>query len=117
METLREMQSIFALNVSKLIGYIYSHGYECTFGDAFRSPEAAKIEAEEGKGIVRSLHCERLAVDLNIFRDGTYLENGSDFKDIGEYWKSLNTSNRWGGDFITRPDGNHFSMTDGSGRA
>jgi hypothetical protein len=48
-------------------------------------------------------------VDFNLFVAGVYMTNSGAYKPIGEYWKSLNPLNRWGGDF-TKPDGNHFSM-------
>ena len=63
--TLGEKQRLFTRLIGKLIEYAYGIGYELTFGDAYRSPEQAKLNAAAGKGIVNSLHCERLAIDLN----------------------------------------------------
>ncbi len=107
---LHERQSIFALNVSKLIEYIYKQGYTCSLGEAFRTPEQAAIYAKEGKGIKNSLHCQRLALDINIFSPaGEYLSQTSDYKIFGDFWETLNPLNRWGGVF-SRADGNHFEM-------
>jgi hypothetical protein len=104
-------QATFAYNVSYLLQFIHDKGYMCTFGDAFRSPEQAKLNAAAGKGIANSLHCERLAIDLNLFdKDGKYLTSKEDFQKIGEYWKDLNPKNRWGGDFQHLIDSNHFEM-------
>ena len=106
-------QELFAINVSKLIDYIYVQGYACTFGEAFRTPEQAAIYAKEGKGIEDSLHCKRLAIDLNIFDgSGTYLSDTESYKPFGDYWVTLHPNNRWGGSFKHRPDGNHFQMQD-----
>lgn len=109
--TLREKQSIFALNVATLIEYIYYHHHNVTFGEAYRTPEQARIYSKQGKGIVNSLHCKRLAIDLHIFnKEGLLLSEKSEYEPFGTYWKSLHTSNRWGGDFAKLVDSNHFEM-------
>ena len=107
--TLGEKQRLFTKLVGMLIEFAYANGYELTFGDAYRSPEQAKQNAAAGKGIVNSLHCERLAIDLNLFRHGKYLTDSADYKPLGEFWESLGADCAWGGRF-TRPDGNHFSI-------
>lgn len=111
--TLREQQSLFVMLVGGLIEHAYSAGYELTFGEAWRTPEQARLNAQRGSGIVNSLHCERLAIDLNLFRDGKLLTSVEDYRPLGEYWKSLHSLARWGGDFTTRPDADHFSLTYG----
>lgn len=109
---LSEKQTIFAKNVSLLINYIFSQGFLVTLGEAYRTPEQAKIYASQGKGIVDSLHCKRLAIDLNLLdKNGTYLSDSQSYKQFGEYWATLHPFNRWGGVF-TRVDGNHFEMQD-----
>lgn len=110
METLGEKQRRFTRLVGLLIEWAYANGYELTFGDAYRSPEQAKANAAAGKGIVNSLHCQRLAVDLNLFWLGEYITESSRYKPLGDYWKSLGDDCRWGGDF---GDGNHFSIEHG----
>ena len=109
--TLGEKQRLFTRLVGLLISYAYKQGYELTFGDAYRSPEQATANAAAGTGIVHSLHTKRLAVDLNLFVKGQYVTDSGAYKPLGDYWKQLDPLNRWGGDF-TKPDGNHFSMTD-----
>lgn len=113
--TLGEKQRLFTRLVGKLIEYAYTHGYELTFGDAYRSPEQAKLNAQAGKGIVNSLHCERLAIDLNLFIGGVYQTDSAAYKALGEYWETLGPDCKWGGRF-SRPDGNHFSIAH-AGRA
>jgi hypothetical protein len=51
-------------------------------------------------------HKNRLAVDLNLFKDGLYLDQTEDHRPIGEYWEALHPENVWGGRF---QDGNHYS--------
>jgi hypothetical protein len=109
--TLGEKQRLFAKNIGRLIAYAYATGYELTFGEAWRTPEQAKLNAATGKGIAGSLHQDRLAVDFNLFKDGRYLATSEDHALLGAYWKTLHPDNRWGGDFSKRKDGNHYSMT------
>jgi hypothetical protein len=85
-------------------------GYELTFGEAERSQLQADENARTGAGIANSLHLLRLAIDLNLFIGGTYQTATVAYKPLGEYWKALNPLCRWGGDFKSRPDGNHFSL-------
>lgn len=109
---LAEQQRAFTLNAAKLIIWAYDNGYELTFGDAYRSPECAALNARRGSGIANSLHTQRLAIDFNLFRDQRYLALSLDHAQLGAHWKSLHALNRWGGDF-TRADGNHYSMAYG----
>lgn len=99
---LSEAQRIFTLNVAKLIQWAYEQpSYELTFGESFD---------DDGIGHMRnSNHYIRLAQDLNLFIDGEYKTNSSDYHRLGDAWKALNPLNRWGGDFESE-DGNHFSM-------
>lgn len=111
--TLREKQSIFAKNVASLIDFIYSKGHSITFGEAYRTPEQAEIYAKEGKGIKNSLHCKKLAIDINLFdNSGNYVTSMPAIQYYGMYWKSLHPLNRWGGDFKPLVDSNHFEMQD-----
>jgi hypothetical protein len=107
--SLSNKQALFCLNISKLIQWAYLNGYSLTFGDAYRTPTEAANNATKGSGISHSLHCIRLAIDLNLFIRGQYLPTTLAHKPLGEYWKTLHPLNRWGGDF-SKPDGNHYSM-------
>jgi hypothetical protein len=108
--TLGQKQRLFTLLTSKLIQYAYEQGYELTYGDAYRDPALAKLNAAKGTGIANSLHTQRLAVDFNLFKDGVYLTRSEDHAPLGKYWKSLHPLCRWGGDFRPNPDGNHYSI-------
>jgi hypothetical protein len=108
--TLREKQSVFVSLIALLITHAKLLGYELTFGEAYRSKEEAERLAKLGKGIKNSLHTQRLAIDLNLFKKGKYLTDSSDHKPLGEYWESLSTKDytcHWGGRF---GDGNHYSI-------
>jgi hypothetical protein len=106
--TLREQQSLFCRLIAKLIEQAYVLGFELTFGECYRTPEQAALNAKSGAGISNSLHTQRLAIDLLLFKDGKYLTDSADYKPLGDYWKTLHPLNAWGGDF-KKSDGNHFS--------
>lgn len=105
--TLRQKQSFFVELVARLIQEANRQGYELTFGEAYRPPETAALMEKQGKGIKNSLHTLKLAIDLNLFKDGVYLSSTESHRPLGTYWKSLNPMCRWGGDFN---DGNHYSL-------
>lgn len=108
-ETLRQKQSRFARSVPLLLQYIFARGYEATLGEAWRTQAQAQANAASGAGIADSLHIERLAIDVNLFRDGLYLGDSESHRPFGTFWKSLGDDHFWGGDF-TKPDGNHYSI-------
>ena len=96
---LQPKQAKFAHMCALLILHAEQLGYTVTFGDAYRYHDCPY-------GAKDSLHKQRLALDLNVFRDGIYLRKGYD--DLGEYWESIGGS--WGGRFN---DDNHFSLEHG----
>lgn len=105
---LRPIQTIFLQNFAKLILYVPTiQGYTCTAGELLRTKEQAAWYASKGIGIINSLHINKLAGDLNIFKDGVLLKKTPEYKIFGDYWESLSIYNKWGGRFN---DGNHFEM-------
>lgn len=87
-------------------------GYQVTLGEAYRTEEQSKIYADSGVGISNSLHRIRLAIDLNLFKNGKYLTDSKDYEPLGEWWESMSCQDYtlcWGGRFL-KQDGNHFSM-------
>lgn len=105
--TLRQKQSLFVKLVAALIDHAYAQGYELTLGEAHRPPEMAAIYARRGIGIINSLHTERLAIDMNLFRGGRYLTSTESHRPLGEWWETQHELCCWGGRF---GDGNHYSM-------
>ncbi|MEB5958816.1 M15 family metallopeptidase [Enterobacter sichuanensis] len=105
--SLSEKQQKFTVMIGKLIEWAEQNGYGLTFGEAYRTPEQAQLNAKSGKGIANSLHTQRLAVDFNLFINGQYQTDSAAYKPLGEFWESLGGA--WGGRF-SRPDGNHFSL-------
>jgi len=107
--SLGNAQREFTRDIARLIVHAYAIGLELTFGDAYRSPKSHGGMGEPGPyGRPTSAHKQRLAVDLNLFKNGEYLTSTEDYWPLGDYWKSLHPDNKWGGEFPS-PDGNHFS--------
>jgi hypothetical protein len=110
-ETLRQQQSRFALAVSGLIAQAYAMGYEVTLGDAYRDPRVfGPMGTAKGYGRADSQHKQRLAIDLNLFRDGRFLSSTESHRPLGEWWERQFLDARWGGRW---GDGNHYSLERG----
>lgn len=110
--TLGEQQRRFLPLVAKLIDWTYAQGFELTAGELYRTPEQAALNAQNGSGIAHSLHTQRLAVDLQLFKYGVYLTDPGAYRPLGEFWKTLDADATWGGDF-QKVDADHFSLTFG----
>lgn len=105
-ETLGQKQRRFGRMVAQLLNKLLEMGYEYTLGDAYRDPRVhggwgQKRSYSAGK----SVHKVRLAIDLNLFKDGKYLTRTEDHRPLGEYWESIGGT--WGGRWN---DGNHYSL-------
>jgi D-alanyl-D-alanine carboxypeptidase len=105
-----QLQEEFAQSAAKLIQKAAELGYSVTLGEAWRTPEQAQWDADHGIGIVHSLHMERLAIDLNLFKDGQYLTTPESYTQLGEWWQTLGGAYRWGGNFTSK-DYNHYSIS------
>lgn len=97
--TLREHQCKFSRMVAQLLIKAFELGYEVTLGYSQRCDNCPV-------GHEYSLHKLKLALDINIFKDGKYLSATNDHKELGEFWESIGGS--WGGRF---KDGNHYSLS------
>lgn len=107
-ETLGQKQRRFAKAVARLLDKAHELGFEISLGDAFRDPRVHGAMGErKSYSHPRSAHKVRLAIDLNLFRNGEFLEQSSDHKPLGEWWEMQGVDHRWGGRFN---DGNHYSI-------
>lgn len=106
--TLSEKQQLFTVMIADLIHWAQDKGYRLTFGEVYRTPEQAALNAKKGSGIANSLHTQRLAVDFNLFINGEYQTKTEAYRPLGERWEALGGT--WGGRFKSNPDGNHFSL-------
>lgn len=108
--TLGQKQELFMELLPRLIDFAHQQGFKLRGGELERSQAQAAANAATGKGIANSLHTQRLAIDLHLFRNGRYLTRTEDHKLLGDFWESLHPLCRWGGRFN---DGNHYSITHG----
>ena len=109
--SLRKLQAEFAALVARLIDQAVALGYEVTLGDAYRDPRVhGSMGVSQGYGRARSAHKMRLAIDLNLFKDGVFMSASEDHRAIGEWWEKQHPQARWGGRFN---DGNHYSLEHG----
>lgn len=109
-----DKQSRFAETVALFILKATQLDYQLSFGEAWRPSITAEYYAKQGKGIEKSLHTKRLAIDLNAFYDDKYLDGSQSWhlphlEKLGKLWKSLDPESRWGGDFKAK-DYNHYSF-------
>jgi hypothetical protein len=103
-----EAQELFMQLLPRLIDYVHSQGYKLRGGDLFRDARAfGEVGVSMAYGHPKSGHKKRLAIDLNLFKNGAYLEKTEDHAPFGAWWKLQHELCRWGGDF---KDGNHYSI-------
>lgn len=108
----------FARRVAKLILHAEALGYGITLNELYRAPETAALYAKQGRGTLNSLHCLKLAIDVNLFSGQQLHIKSEEYEELGEFWEGLSTEEVeccWGGRFKDRdgnpkPDGNHFSI-------
>lgn len=111
---LSKKQHIHSKNYAFLILWANLNGYDISQGEAFRP---AKMQLWYfNKGLSETLfgkHGRKLANDIDIFICGVYVSpfiNPEPYMRCGEFWKSLDKNNRWGGDFRIKgvPDYGHY---------
>ena len=106
--TLGAKQELFMRMLPRLIDKAHELGFEIRGGDLFRDPRVHGAVGEKlGYGHKNSCHKVKLAIDLNLFKDGHYLPSTEDHRELGEWWEKQNELCRWGGRFA---DGNHYSL-------
>ena len=81
---LGEEQRAFSKALAQLILYAYEIGYEISMGDVW---------AKTGHK-VNSNHYIRLAADINLFKDGVYLTDGTGHDILHDYWDTLGGAKR-----------------------
>lgn len=108
MSELLELQFEFARLMPKLLSKVFLLGFECTLGDAFRDPRVhGALGVKLGYGHRNSAHKNKLAIDINLFKDGKFLGDTEAHRTLGEWWEKQHPLARWGGRFA---DGNHYSF-------
>lgn len=109
---LNAKQSQFTFTLARFLLWLESKGYTVILGEAFRPADVAEIYAKQGRGISDSNHTLRLAIDLVIFKNIKPLDSFVEYQILGDEWKSLHPSARWGGDFTKLIDGKKLHAPD-----
>jgi hypothetical protein len=106
---LSDHQWEFLKDVATLIMFAERKGYKVTGGELWRTQDQQNIYLDSNKSKAsESQHQKRLAIDLNVFIANVYRTDTESYKELGDFWESLNPANRWGGNFTRIKDGNHF---------
>ena len=107
--TLGEKQQLFMRLLPRLIDKAHELGFDVRGGDLFRDPRLhGAVGVKKGYGASKSCHKLKLAIDLNLFRGGKFLDSTEDHRRLGEWWEKQHSLCLWGGRF---QDGNHYSLT------
>ena len=114
-------QWFFLRDLGFLINFIMRSPFTAIGGELQRSYAEQQRKLDAGLSKAKpgeSQHQHLRAIDLEFFKDGTWLkvpdneEAQKEHKEIlqrfGNYWESLSPKNRWGGNFTTIYDPNHF---------
>ena len=101
-----DKQAKFLLDACMLVQYATRLGFKVTAGELLRPQEMQVIYYNTGRSkTLHSLHKEKLAIDLNFFINGRYInvlapeESERILRPLGIFWESLDPKNRWGGNF------------------
>lgn len=105
-------QAIFLRQMCDLIDYAEQH-YATTGGELERTQAQHDANVKAGRSkATRSRHMDRCAIDLHFYQlnDGKFIEviDKARLQNLGNYWKSLDPKNRWGGDWKNPFDPWHF---------
>lgn len=107
--TLGQNQEKFTQDLARLLNYLIDNGYAVRIGEVERTQAQQEIYIKEGKSKTsNSMHLKRCAADLHIFKNGEWLQSKTQLQSIGDYWESLDQSNKWGGNFKNFIDAPHF---------
>ena len=93
----------FAQMLPLLLQYVHYLGYECAI-DFVKRCEDCQV------GLDNSVHKLGLAMDLNLYLDGTYLDTGEPHAALHDFWDMLGGAKRIPGDL------NHYSLSHGGVR-
>ena len=105
---LGQKQELFMRLLPRLIDKAHELGFEVRGGDLFRDPRVhGAIGEKKSYSSANSKHKEKCAIDLNLFKNGKFLQQTSDHKELGEWWESQHELCCWGGRFN---DGNHYEL-------
>ena len=108
---LDEKQKLFAKLVGTFLVKLHEKGYEVKIGEVKRTQAQADENARTGRGISTSLHLLLLAIDIELYKKGTWLRDKEDYRLAAEVWTGLHELCRAGYYWKTFNDPGHFSVS------
>ena len=110
--TLGQHQETFARHLVMLLAKIWDTGDTVRIGEVQRPIEMQELYVKQGRSkTMDSQHIKKCAADLVILRNGIILTR-EETKVYGDYWESLTTANRWGGNWRGLVDSGKSSFID-----
>jgi len=111
--TLGEEQEAFAKDFVLLLQKVWeAPGYTVRIGEVQRPIEMQEIYVKTGRSkTMNSMHLKKCAADLTILKDGVVC-NRHQYRYFGDFWESLKTKNRWGGNWRGLVDSGKSSFVD-----
>lgn len=102
-------QAKFLKDICALLAKADELGFTVTGGELYRTLEQQQIYVKTGRSkTMNSNHLRRCAIDLNFFKDGKLCYDINELTPLGDYWKSLDENNDWGGFWRSFKDVPHF---------
>ena len=94
---LGEKQELFMRLLPRLIDKAHELGFEIRGGDLFRDPRVhGQMNVKQGYGAKNSCHKLKFAIDLNLFKDGAFIQTTEGHHQLGEWWEQQHELCRWG---------------------
>lgn len=110
--TLGEHQEQFAVHCVALLQKAWELGFAVRLGEVQRPLEMQQIYMDTGRSkTMNSMHIKKCAIDLILLRDGQVCTR-EQIKELGMWWESLDTLNRWGGSWRGAIDSKKSSFVD-----
>jgi len=105
---LGKKQELFMRLLPMLIIKAHELGFEVRGGDLFRDPRSHGEYGEKpGYSASFSNHKLKIAVDLNLMRNGRLVQTTRGHRKLGLWWEKQHELCVWGGQY---GDGNHYSL-------
>jgi hypothetical protein len=112
MSELIQAQQVFLIHAAQLILKATELGFVVTAGELWRPDEMQRVYVQTGRSkTMDSQHGKRLAIDLNLFREGA-LCTREQIAPLGQWWEALDAKNRWGGSWRGQVEARKSSFID-----
>lgn len=120
---LSEKQVYFRNMFAEFLIFAIKHGYDFSIGEVWRRADLTCPYCSKAINVQKALikmrlsctmfskHLDKLAFDIFRFENGKFITKIKAYKLLALFWKSLDSKNRWGGDFEGFCDPFHFEYS------